>query len=294
MTFEVKKDALPVDVSDKTRDLTAPWILEHTGQPRLFSVPAGVGLYYDLINEIVHLRDTNTGMARTYAPNIDVYINHGEAFYDVGFDNPEEPWVNYPSWQIIDGRVRFIHSENFMASNTAMFATVCRYLNSPIYNPFVATIENAPDDEYKISIRDSLIRHRNGDPVDEAFADLKSFDFVSQVPIPGYDRFETKDNCELPPGRYSGTAIKTDPKTGQIIRFEVEGAERSTVHMWRILVEHDDILGPFQRGELTMSNVEGPSPLTFDAWEPKSFTPNHPLGQSANRGGLLERLFGKR
>lgn len=290
---ELRTGALPVDVHDMPRSLAAPWIIDHTGSPSEFDVPAGFGLYYDLLHEIVHIRDQKTGFARTYAPNIDVFINHADAFFDISFRNTERPWVNYPSWQILNGRMQFIHADDFMASNVTMYQAVCRYLNSPIYNPFLTAITNNFDDEYVIAIKSSTISRSDGKAVDQAFSDVKSFYFRAHVPIPGYDRFETEAACMLPPGSYSAEAIQTNHETGEIVRFEVEGADDATRHMWRILVEHDDLFLPIQNGNVEVGKVEGPTPLDFDAWQPKTFTPSDSAGRVNTSGSLLDRLFGR-
>ncbi|VVT35097.1 hypothetical protein HOE425_340349 [Hoeflea sp. EC-HK425] len=293
VTHELHPGALPVDVDVKSRDVTAPWILDHTGAPRSFPVTAGTGLYYDLDNKVVHLRKPEAGMSRTYAPEIDIYINHTDGFVDVSFRCVERPWVVYPTLQIQDGCLQFVHVDDFMASNLAMFQAACRYLNSPIYNPYLTAIEAPADRQYAFSVADGTITRRDGNPVDQMFSTLKSFVFRSRVPVPGFDRSETNAPCELPPGLYSAKVAQTDTLTGEVVRFEVESLENDNVHFCQVLVEHDDLFVPRQAGNVDIGDVEELTFLDLDNWMPKTFAPQSPIGRRVKAGGLLGSLFGR-
>ena len=197
MVHSLRNGALPVDVSDKDRELTAPWIIDYTGEPRPFEVPAGTGVYYDLANGMVHIRDPEQGMSRSYAPEIDVYINHADRLFDVSFRDRERPYVSLPSVQIQHGRLQFIHSDHHMMVNSDAFSVVCRYLNDPIYNPFETAIPSTKKGEFVFSISQSEICRRDGTPVDEMFSSLKSFNFQTSIPLTGSTDLKRRPNANF-------------------------------------------------------------------------------------------------
>lgn len=81
MTHRIREGALSGTVSDKERNISAPWFLNMNGQPVSLPIrPGDIGLYLE-DQKIFHIRNDHKGTSRTVTPTVDVTIDHSAQFF---------------------------------------------------------------------------------------------------------------------------------------------------------------------------------------------------------------------
>ncbi|MFV1589914.1 hypothetical protein [Phaeobacter sp. JH20_39] len=294
-TLEERESPFEYSISDKPRTMTAPWLIQYDGQPMPIDIPAGAKALFDKKRQILHVHDNATGISITATPQVFVRLDYTQDFHDIEFVDLENLHIKLCGLYVNEGALQFEDNKVFEFSNIEMFRSACRLLSSPVFNPWQGYPELTPDRCYHMGnfetgelwIHPNQLAENPDTPVDETRGFLVKFLFRTNVPVPGWDRFDKKD-VEIQPGLYSAEVIKSDEKTGEPITVKATGEEDGLMEFYEIFVPFDALETFRQAGDLEMGDA-----LYRTHFDPRAHTDLALQAVQPPSKGLLGRLLGK-
>ena len=225
--FEERKTHLKLSSSTKSRTISAPWFLSGHGDPIQLKVPPNAKACFDKRSKVLHVRDSKRGLAKTVTPSVYVSLDYSQDFHEIEFVDLEDPANSLAGIYISEGVLSFEDQKMFEFSNTEMFASLCRILASPEFNPWNRLPELKNEySHYQCDLSAGTIRVNpeieGVHSVDEARSPLLSFRFETNSPIECWNKDTRKDD-RLPPGTYSAEVIESDHNTGDVQTLKVDG-----------------------------------------------------------------------
>lgn len=247
-TLEERDSPFEYSVSDKPRTMTAPWLFQYDGQPMEIKIPAGAKALFDKRRQIVHVHDNAAGLSITATPQVFVRLDYAQDFHDIEYIDLQSPHLRLGGMYFNEGGLGFDDNKVFDFSNTLMFQSVCRLLNSPIFNPWRGYPVLRESKCYYLGnfetgdlwVHPESLKEEPGAKVDETRGFLIKFMFRTEVPVPGWDRFEKKD-VEIQPGLYSAEVSKSDWQTGAPVTMKATGAEDGLMEFYEVFIPFNEL-----------------------------------------------------
>ncbi|MDA5555798.1 hypothetical protein [Shimia sp. MMG029] len=225
--YEERDSYLKLTTSAKKRTVAAPWFLTGMGDPYQMDIPENAKACYDPRQKILHIREPERGSSTTITPSVRVRIDHAEDFHDIEFIDLEDPTKLLAGIYINEGVLSFEDKQLFAFSNTLMFQSLCRFLASPVFNPWVK-LPHIQNDRafYQCNLEAGELwlnpEIEGATVVDRVHSEITYLTFEISTPLPAWNK-DTRQDDMLPPGRYDAEVIKADHDTGDVITVRADG-----------------------------------------------------------------------
>lgn len=257
--FKESISDLKFDVSDAPRTATAPWYIGFRGEPIEMRIPPGARLFHDAQRLILHVHNPATGRSHTITPQLQMFIDLDEGFYELTFVNPERPHYTLPGLFINDGSLSFEDGGKFDFINTEMFYAFCEVMGHPLLNPWAEPLPSCSEyaiTQYdlkarQIGMHESVAHER---AIDDARCKYASALLETKGPLLGEGR--RGENTELPSGVYEVVFFKCDGRTGDPTVLQMTGTGMECVNYDRINVNFDAVDALCREEKAEFFNVE--------------------------------------